>query len=118
MNNNALNALYGSVKEWGGQDSLRHHFDLGSMYAREVRLKAGEVACMHVHAYDHWSLYVGHLQIVTDEGTDELIGVGTVFIARNRRHAICAITDTLWICAHRAENLIEDMNVVTVTGHA
>lgn len=114
MNNKQkLDVMYAEVKAWGDQESLRHHMDLGGMYAREVRLKAGEVACMHVHGYDHLSLYVGHIRLMTDDGEDELIGAGTIFIAKDKRHSVLAVSDTLWICAHRAD-VVEDLEVVEV----
>lgn len=112
-NKKLLDEMYAKVEEWGGQEGLKHHFDLGPMYAREVRLKAGESGCMHVHDYDHLSLYVGHVKLITDHGVDELTGAGTIFIRKGERHGIQAITDTLWICAHRAA-VVDDLNLVDI----
>lgn len=94
-----LDGLYGALRSWGNQEGLQFHF-VGAMFAREVRLKAGEVSCMHVHDYDHVSLYVGHVRLVKEDGEQEFTGAGAVTVKAGERHAVLALTDSLWICAH------------------
>lgn len=108
MNNpEKLDLIYKLVAEKGGTTEAVTHEFLGSQYARVMHLKEGAIAAMHVHDYDHVSLYVGHVRLMTSKGEDELKGAGAVFIAKGERHAILAVTDSMWICAHPASEIGE-----------
>lgn len=105
-----LDEMYGAVRNWGNQGGLQLHF-VGPMFAREVLLKAGEVACMHVHDYDHVSLYVGHVRVVKEGEHFELKGAGALTIKAGERHGVVAVTDTVWICAHDGD-LVDPANLM------
>lgn len=77
-----------------------HYFAHG-LYGREVTLPAGSTAVGYAHAQEHICIISkGRVQIVTEEGVQEIAAPATLIIPRGRKNCVHALEETVWTTVH------------------
>ena len=80
--------------------NIKHHFGHG-IYAKEVRIKAGNVAVQHRHVYDHLSIIAsGQAVFKGDDDLQVVYGPAVINIPAGKHHSFTAITDCVLFCIH------------------
>ncbi len=75
---------------------IRHHFAPG-VYAREITIPAGTVVVGVVHKTDNLIIVsMGHLRIVTDDGTAEVRAGDTITCKAGTKNAVWALENSRW----------------------
>lgn len=83
--------------------AVRHHFS-DHVYAKQMRLKKGEVATTHAHKYDHLSILASGSAKLNIDGLGSFItGPAAIHIPAGKHHMIEAITDLCWFCIHATD---------------
>ena len=88
-----------------------HHFSEG-LYAKEMHLPKGSMACQHKHTYDHLSILAqGKVKVLFDDDlVKEYTAPACINITKNINHVIVALEDSVWFCIHQTEET--DVNKV------
>lgn len=90
---------------------LKHHFCSG-MYMKEVSIPAKVELKQHAHHYDHLSILAkGWVSVVVEGVATEHRAPACIKIAAHKRHAVIALTDATWFCAHAVS---EEQDVETI----
>lgn len=82
-------------------DRCEHIFsDL--MYAKKIKLKAGERVMKHVHSYEHISIVAcGRVRVKHGRKKEKTYWAGDyVVIEAGKPHEIYAECDSIWYCIH------------------
>jgi len=80
-----------------------HRFAHG-LYVREVSLPAGCIAVGHMHAQEHVTIISkGRLQIVTEDGVEEVCAPATFVVPAGRKNCVHVIEDAVWTTIHACE---------------
>lgn len=95
---------------------IAHHFG-GGVYAKETRIKAGEILVQHRHAYAHLSILASGTVLFSSEGhSAEVSGPMVLTIEANVLHRVQAITNCVWFCIHATQEIdparIDDVLIV------
>lgn len=73
----------------------------GGVHINKFEIPAGLILVSHCHVYDHPSILAsGEVELWTPDGLQRFVGPTEVKIAAGVKHAIQAITDTVWYCIH------------------
>jgi hypothetical protein len=76
----------------------------GGVHINKFEIPAGMILISHCHVYDHPSILAsGEVELWTPEGLQRFTGPTEVKIAAGVKHALTAITDTVWYCIHAGE---------------
>jgi quercetin dioxygenase-like cupin family protein len=88
-----------------------HHFSDG-LYAKQMSIPAGAIACQHKHEYDHLSVLAqGKVRVLFDEGKFEVFEApACINIRKGINHTILALEDSTWFCIHHTFET--DMNKI------
>lgn len=80
-----------------------HRFAHG-LYVREVSLPAGCIAVGHMHSQEHVTIISkGRLQIVTEDGVEEVTAPATFIIPAGRKNCVHVIEDAVWTTIHASD---------------
>jgi quercetin dioxygenase-like cupin family protein len=90
---------------------IQHHFSEG-LYAKQMALPKGHLACQHKHNYDHLSILAqGKVKVLFDNDIVETYTAPTcINIVKDVNHTILALEDSVWFCIHKTEET--DVNKV------
>ena len=84
-------------------ENIHHHFSDG-LYAKEIKINAGDHLLQHKHTYSHLSVLAkGTVILTTEEGQQEVSGPACLDIKANMHHGIKALTDCVWYCIHATD---------------
>ena len=88
-----------------------HHFSDG-LYAKQMSIPKGSIACQHKHEYDHLSVLAqGKVRVLFDEDKVEVYEApACINIRKGINHTIMAIEDSTWFCIHHTFET--DMNKI------
>jgi quercetin dioxygenase-like cupin family protein len=88
-----------------------HHFSDG-LYAKQMSIPKGSIACQHKHEYDHLSVLAqGKVRVLFDEDKFEVYEApACINIRKGINHTIMAIEDSTWFCIHHTFET--DMNKI------
>lgn len=82
---------------------LAHHFAEG-LYAKEIRIPAGQEVMQHRHNFDHLSVLAsGRVLLAVDGVSKVLQGPACVVITAGKSHKITSMTDAVWFCIHSTD---------------
>jgi hypothetical protein len=71
------------------------------LYAKKVRIPAGNTLAQHMHIYSHLSILASGVAVVEVDGVStEYVGPCDIFIAAMKHHAVTAKTESTWYCIH------------------
>lgn len=81
-----------------------HHFSEG-LYAKQMAIPKGSIACQHKHNYDHLSILAqGKVRVLFDNDVVETYTAPScINIVKNVNHTILALEDSVWFCIHQTE---------------
>ena len=86
----------------------RHTFAHG-LYAREVTLPEGSTAIGFRHAQEHICIISkGRVQVVTDEGVQEIAAPATLVVPAGRKNCVHALEETVWTTIHASDATTPD----------
>jgi quercetin dioxygenase-like cupin family protein len=90
---------------------IEHHFSEG-LYAKQMFIPKGAMACQHQHNYDHLSILAqGKVRVLLDDDkVEEYTAPACINIVKNVNHVIVALEDSTWFCIHQTEET--DVNKV------
>lgn len=81
-----------------------HHYFGGGVYAKDTRVRAGQILVQHKHEYDHLSYLVsGTVELMVDGQRQVLTGPVGLTIEAGKHHGVKALTDTVWLCIHATD---------------
>jgi hypothetical protein len=81
----------------------------GGVHLNKFRIPAGTVLISHCHVYDHPAILAsGEAELWTAGGLRRLSGPTEVRIGAGVKHAVQALTDIVWYCAHAGEPQTSD----------
>lgn len=88
-----------------------HHFSDG-LYAKQMALPKGTLACQHKHEYDHLSILAqGKVRVLFDnDAFEEFTAPSCINIKQGVNHTIMALEDSTWFCIHHTFET--DMNKI------
>ena len=88
-----------------------HHFSEG-LYAKQMDIPKGSLACQHKHEYDHLSILAkGKVRVLFDNDHNEVFEApACITIVKNVNHTILALEDSTWFCIHHTFET--DMNKI------
>lgn len=90
-----------------------HHFG-PKVYAKQMRLAAGQAVATHKHRFDHLSILARGEAVVEVDGTSTThTGPTGITIAAGREHTITALTDIDWFCIHATDET--DVDAIDAT---
>ncbi len=93
-------------------DEVEHYF-IGDTYFKKMCLAAGDIALTHSHHYDHGSVLVKGMAIVTCDGIEQVYEPGDVIeIKKNMKHSIKALDDVVWLCIHSIPQDLQDLSTI------
>lgn len=79
---------------------VAHHFG-GDVYAKEMRVPAGQYIVSHQHKYDHLSILAkGSVLLEVDGKESRHWAPACIQIAAGQHHKITALRDVVWFCIH------------------
>lgn len=82
---------------------IEHHFSAG-VYAKEVRIPAGQVLVQHKHKFDHLSILAsGLIELMVGDKRTTIDAPACLTIKANEHHGVKAITDVVWYCIHATD---------------
>lgn len=91
-----------------------HTFAQG-LYAREVTLPAGSTAVGYRHTQEHICIISkGRVQVVTEDGTREIVAPATMIIPAGRKNCVHAIEETVWTTIHASDAATPDEAFATL----
>ena len=80
-----------------------HHFSDG-LYAKQMSIPKGFIACQHKHSFSHLSILAkGRVIVKTDDYNKEYIAPACIEIKAEIYHQIEALEDSAWFCVHATE---------------
>lgn len=81
-----------------------HHFSEG-LYAKQMVIPKGSIACQHKHNYDHLSILAqGKVRVLFDNDVVETYTApACINIVKDVNHTILALEDSVWFCIHQTE---------------
>lgn len=83
-----------------GDFELHHHF-AGGMYARELRIKAGNVLVGRLHKHEHLvTISAGTVSVLSADGVKTLTAPCTYISKPGDKRVIYAHTDAVWTTYH------------------
>ena len=88
-----------------------HHFSDG-LYAKQMSIPKGAIACQHKHEYDHLSILAqGKVRVLFDnDAFEEFTAPSCINIKQGVNHTIMALEDSTWFCIHHTFET--DMNKI------
>jgi hypothetical protein len=88
-----------------------HHFSDG-LYAKQMDIPKGSIACQHKHEYNHLSvLGKGKVRVLFDNDVTEVFEApACINIKKGINHTILALEDSTWFCIHHTFET--DMNKI------
>ena len=88
-----------------------HHFSDG-LYAKQMSIPKGAIACQHKHEYDHLSILAqGKVRVLLDnDAFEEFTAPSCINIKQGVNHTIMALEDSTWFCIHHTFET--DMNKI------
>jgi quercetin dioxygenase-like cupin family protein len=90
---------------------IEHHF-IGGTYFKKMSLSAGDIAITHAHNFDHGSILIKGMAIVTCDGIERVYEPGDVIeIKSGVKHSIKALDDVIWLCVHAIPEDLQDLNI-------
>ena len=88
---------------------LKHTFSDG-IYVREIFIPAGMFIVGKIHKHDHPNfLLKGEVIVVTEDGTEELVGPLSMISKAGTKRALYAKTDLVWTTVHANPTNTEDL---------
>ncbi len=82
---------------------VQHHFS-DQLYAKEIRLTAGQKICQHKHTYSHLAVLAsGQVNVTVGNETVHYVSPKCIDIKANTNHEIEACTDVVWYCIHQTD---------------
>ncbi len=88
---------------------LKHTFSDG-IYVREIFIPAGMFIVGKIHKHDHPNfLLKGEVIVVTEDGTEELVGPLSIISKAGTKRALYAKTDLVWTTVHANPTNTEDL---------
>ena len=81
-----------------------HHFSEG-LYAKQMMIPQGSIACQHKHEYDHFSILAqGKVRVLFDDDKIEVFEApACINIRKGVNHTIMALEDSTWFCIHATD---------------
>ena len=95
-----------------------HHFSDG-LYAKQMSIPKGAIACQHKHEYDHLSVLAqGKVRVLFDEDKFEVYTApACINIKKDINHTIMALEDSTWFCIHHTfETDMDNIDNVLIKG--
>lgn len=88
-----------------------HYFSDG-LYAKQMSIPKGAIACQHKHEYDHLSILAqGKVRVLFDnDAFEEFTAPSCINIKQGVNHTIMALEDSTWFCIHHTFET--DMNKI------
>ncbi len=101
-----------TISEYVARDVYEvEHYFIGDMYVKKMKLSAGEVAITHSHNYDHGSVLLKGMALVTCDGVETVYESGDVIeIKKHVKHSIKALDDIVWLCIHNIPEDLQDLS--------
>ena len=99
---------------------IQHHFSDG-LYAKQMSLPSGHMACQHKHNYDHLSILAqGKVRVLFDNDIVETYTApACINIVKDLNHTILALEDSVWFCIHHTEETdVNKVDQVLIKGAA
>jgi quercetin dioxygenase-like cupin family protein len=88
--------------------NIAHYFSDG-LYAKQMTIPKGFMACQHKHHFSHLSILAkGHVIVRTDDYNQEYIAPACIEIKAEIYHQIEALEDAVWFCIHATEETDPD----------
>lgn len=88
---------------------VTHTFADG-MYVREIFIPAGMFVVGKIHKHSHPNfLLSGIVRVVTEFGSEQLIGPRSIISKAGTKRALYAITDLVWVTVHLNPTNTEDL---------
>ncbi len=85
------------------------HYFIGETYFKKMTLAAGDTAITHAHKYDHGSILIKGMALVTCDGVERVYEPGDVIeIRKHVKHSIKALDDIVWLCVHSIPDNLQD----------
>jgi quercetin dioxygenase-like cupin family protein len=82
---------------------ITHHFSDG-LYAKEMRLNAGEVILKHTHEFSHLSILAqGKVAVMKGDEVEVIEAPACIEIKAGLVHGVKAIEDCVWFCIHATD---------------
>ena len=83
---------------------IQHYFSDG-LYAKEMFIPKGSIACQHKHNYDHLSVLAkGKVRVLFDNDVVKTYTApACINIVKDVNHTVMAIEDSVWYCIHQTE---------------
>ena len=89
---------------------LKHSFSDG-IYVREIFIPAGMFIVGKIHKHDHPNfLMSGTVDVVTESGSERIVGPCAMISSAGTKRALHAITDLVWITVHSNPTNTQDLN--------
>ncbi len=82
---------------------ISHHFS-GGVYAKETHIPAGVSLEQHVHSYEHMSVLVSGIVVLSRDSVDETINAPAILtLSGGVVHKVHALKDSVWLCIHATD---------------
>ena len=79
---------------------ITHHFSDG-LYAKEMRVEAGQAILKHMHDFSHLSILArGRVAILIGDEIEVIEAPACIDVKAGLVHGIKAIEDCVWYCIH------------------
>jgi len=84
-------------------DQIIHHFSDG-LYAKEMRVEAGQAILKHTHDFSHLSILAkGKVAVLKGEEIEVIEAPACIEIKAGLTHGVKAIEDCVWYCIHATD---------------
>jgi quercetin dioxygenase-like cupin family protein len=94
---------HGMIVETLPDHQITHHFSDG-MYAKEMRVEAGQAILKHTHDFSHLSILArGRVAMLIGDEIEVIEAPACIDVKAGLVHGIKAIEDCVWYCIHATD---------------
>jgi quercetin dioxygenase-like cupin family protein len=87
---------------------IQNYFSDG-LYAKQMIIPAGYIACQHKHNYSHLSILAkGRVIVKTDDYNQEYVAPACIEIKAEIYHQILALENAVWFCIHATKEAVPE----------
>lgn len=80
---------------------MTHHYFASGVYAREMRIPAGQVVVGKIHKTEHLAILLeGRVRIITEAGSEEIAAPRLMVCPPGTKRVARALTDARWLALH------------------
>ena len=100
------------------EHQITHHFSDG-MYAKEMRVEAGQAILKHTHEFSHLSILArGRVAVLIGDEIEVIEAPACLNIKAGVIHGVKAIEDCVWYCIHATdEKDVAKVDEVLIKGY-